>query len=108
MQSLANGVGDLKKVLSNVKTRGVLGEYQLGAILEQILSPEQYEKNVMTKKGSRDLVEFAIKLPGDDGSPVWLPVDAKFPVDAYQQLLDAYDTSDAAMVEGIVISLQLK
>ncbi len=108
MQTLANGVGDLKRVLSNVKTRGVLGEYQLGAILEQILSPEQYEKNVMTKKGSRDLVEFAIKLPGDDGASVWLPVDAKFPVDAYQQLLDAYDTSDAVMVESALKQLKTR
>ena len=108
MQSLANGVGDLKKVLSNVKTRGVLGEYQLGAILEQILSPEQYEKNVKTKKGSRELVEFAIKLPGDDGSPVWLPIDAKFPVDAYQYLLDAYDTSDASLVESALKQLKTR
>lgn len=100
MQTLASGVGDLKKVLSNVKTRGVLGEVQLGAILEQILSPEQYDKNVKTKKGSRDLVEYAIKLPGDSGSPVWLPIDAKFPMDAYQQVLDAYDTTDAAIVES--------
>ncbi len=99
MQTIAAGVGDLKKVLSNVKTRGVLGEIQLGAILEQILSPEQYEKNVETRIGSRAVVEYAVKLPGDDGMPVWLPIDAKFPTDAYQQLLDAYDTADAAQVE---------
>lgn len=99
MQSLAAGVGDLKKVLSNVKSRGVLGEIQLGAILEQILSPEQYAKNVATKKGSQNVVEYAVKLPGEDGVPVWLPIDAKFPADAYEQLLDAYDSADPAQVE---------
>ena len=106
MQNLATGVGDLKKVLSNVKTRGVLGEIQLGAILEQLLSNEQYEKNVVTKKGSREVVEYAIKLPGDDGSPVWLPIDAKFPIDAYQNLLDAYDTSDSSAVESALKQLK--
>ncbi len=100
MQSLAAGVGDLKKVLSNVKSRGVLGEIQLGAILEQILSPEQYAKNVATKKGSQNVVEYAVKLPGDDGVPVWLPIDAKFPADAYEQLLDAYDAADPAQVDA--------
>lgn len=100
MQSLAAGVGDLKKVLSNVKSRGVLGEIQLGAILEQILSPEQYAKNVATKKGSQNVVEYAVKLPGDDGTPVWLPIDAKFPADAYEQLLDAYDSAEPAQVEA--------
>ena len=99
MQQLANGVGDLKKVLSNVKTRGVLGEIQLGAILEQILSPEQYACNVATKPGSRDNVEYAIKLPGEGGESVWLPVDSKFPLDAYQKLLDAYETADQEQVE---------
>lgn len=99
MQQLANGVGDLKKVLSNVKTRGVLGEIQLGAILEQILSPEQYACNVATKPGSRDNVEYAIKLPGEGGDPVWLPVDSKFPLDAYQKLLDAYDTAEQPQVD---------
>ena len=81
MQNLAHGVGDLKKVLSNVKTRGVLGEIQLGNILEQIMSPEQYDKDVRTKRGSNDHVEFAIKLPGKDhqGKEVYLPIDAKFP-----------------------------
>ena len=100
MQSLAAGVGDLKKVLSNVKTRGILGEIQLGAILEQILSPEQYAANVATKKGSQANVEYAVRLPGSDGRPVWLPVDAKFPLDAYQQLLDAYDAADPALVDS--------
>ncbi len=99
MQSLAVGVGDLKKILSNVKTRGMLGELQLGAILEEILSPEQYEQNVMTKKGSRSFVEYAIKLPAD-GDAVYLPIDAKFPSDAYGKLLDAYDGGDAELIRG--------
>ena len=94
MKTLATGVGDLKKVLSNVKTRGVLGEVQLGAILEQILAPEQYEANVKTRPGSTHYVEYAVKLPGADEGIVWLPIDAKFPVDAYAQLLDAYEAGD--------------
>lgn len=99
MQTLANGVGDLKKVLSNVKTRGILGEIQLKAILEEILSPEQYEENVATKKGSSNVVEFAIKLPGDgSGSIVYLPIDSKFPGDKYAQLVDAYDEGDLAKI----------
>lgn len=107
MQSLANGVGDLKKVLNNVKTRGVLGEYQLGNILEQILAPEQYESNVKTKKGSNDMVEFAIKLPGkdDDGSQVYLPIDAKFPQDDYVRLQEAFDAGDAVGIEATTKSL---
>ena len=84
MQKVGAGVEDLKKVLSNVKTRGILGEVQLGAILEEILSPEQYEVNIATKKGSADRVEFAVKLPGEGETPVYLPIDAKFPLDAYQ------------------------
>ena len=100
MQNLAVGVGDLKKVLSNVKTRGILGEIQLGAILEQMLSPEQYASNVVTKPGSQKNVEYAIRLPGGDGAPVWLPVDAKFPLDAYEQLLNAYDTADPTLVDA--------
>ena len=101
MQTLANGVGDLKKVLSNVKTRGVLGEIQLGNILEQIMAPEQYEANVKTKKGSNDHVEFAIKLPGkdDEGNVVYLPVDAKFPQEDYVRLQTAYDEGDIAGIE---------
>lgn len=98
MKTLANGVGDLKKVLSNVKTRGIVGEYQLGAIIREVLSPEQYEENVVTKKGSTLRVEFAIKMPGEDGSSVYLPVDAKFPGDVYAQLTDAYDTGDPAAI----------
>jgi DNA recombination protein RmuC len=107
MQTLANGVGDLKKVLNNVKTRGVLGEYQLGNILEQILAPEQYDANVKTKKGSNDLVEFAIKLPGkdDEGAQVYLPIDAKFPQDDYVRLQDAFDAGDAAGIETATKSL---
>jgi len=98
MKSLASGVGDLKKVLSNVKTRGILGEIQLGSILEQFLAPEQYETNVAVKKGSRDVVEFAVKLPGNDDKPIFLPIDAKFPVDAYNDLNDAYESGDANLV----------
>lgn len=98
MQNLATGVGDLKKVLSNVKTRGILGEIQLGAILEQILSPEQYDTNIATKKNSTNVVEFAIKLPGNDSGFVYLPIDSKFPADAYTSLLDAYDTLDQEKV----------
>ncbi len=100
MKTLATGVGDLKRVLSNVKTRGVLGEVQLGAILEQILAPEQYEANVKTRPGSTHYVEFAVKLPGTDEGTVWLPIDAKFPADAYTQLLDAYDAGDAEQVKA--------
>lgn len=99
MQTLATGVGDLKKVLSNVKTRGILGEIQLGSILEQMMSPEQYEQEISTKLGSRDHVEYAVKLPSDDGTVTYLPIDAKFPLDAYSDLSDAYDTGDAAQVE---------
>lgn len=101
MQSLANGVGDLKKVLSNVKTRGVLGEIQLGNILEQIMAPEQYEANVKTKHNSNDHVEFAIKLPGkdDNGKEVYLPIDAKFPQENYVRLQTAYDEGDVAGIE---------
>lgn len=91
MQGLAAGVGDLKKTLSNVKTRGILGEVQLGAILSEILVPSQYAENVATKPGSADRVEFAVKLPVEEGEPVWLPIDAKFPGDLYAQLRDAVD-----------------
>ena len=102
MQTLANGVGDLKKVLSNVKTRGVLGEIQLGNILEQIMAPEQYEANVKTKQGSNDLVEFAIKLPGkdDNGKEVYLPIDAKFPQEDYIRLQNAYEVGDVSGIDS--------
>ena len=106
MQTLASGVGDLKKVLSNVKTRGILGEVQLGAILEQILSPEQYEENVRTKSSGNERVEFAVKLPGDDEGVVWLPIDAKFPGDAYASLMDAYDTGDSALIDSAAKNLE--
>lgn len=96
MQSLAVGVGDLKRVLSNVKTRGVFGEVQLGALLEQILTAEQYAVNVATVPGSNDRVEYAIRLPGARGdAPVWLPIDAKFPREDYERLLDAQESADA-------------
>ena len=99
MQTLASGVGDLKKVLSNVKTRGILGEIQLGAILEQILSPEQYEENISTKPYSTERVEYAVKLPGEGDGFVYLPIDAKFPADAYTYLMDAYDTGDPMQIQ---------
>ena len=98
MQTLATGVGDLKKVLSNVKTRGILGEIQLGAILEEILAPEQYETNIVTKIGSAERVEYAVKLPTDDGSPVYLPIDSKFPADLYSNLQDAYESGSPEAV----------
>lgn len=108
MQNLASGVGDLKKVLSNTKTRGVLGEVQLERILEQFLSPEQYEKNVITKKGSRETVEFAIKLPGKDydNETIYLPLDAKFPLEVYNKLLDAYDNQDQAAIDVAAKNLE--
>lgn len=98
MQNLAAGVGDLKKVLSNVKTRGIVGEIQLGAILQQILSPEQYEENIAVKGGS-ERVEYAVKFPGEGDRPVYLPIDSKFPGDAYLNLQDAYDTGDRQLVK---------
>ena len=108
MQKVGAGVEDLKKVLSNVKTRGILGEVQLGAILEEILSPEQYEVNIATKKGSADRVEFAVKLPGEGETPVYLPIDAKFPLDAYQNLLDAYDSADPQQLQQAVKELKTR
>ena len=103
MQVLAAGVGDLKRVLTNVKSRGTWGEVQLGALLEQTLTAEQYQKNVATVPGSKDVVEFAIKLPGsEDGSPVWLPIDSKFPVEDYERLLGAQECADLAGVEEAV------
>jgi len=99
MQTLAAGVGDLKRVLSNVKTRGVFGETQLAALLEQVMAPEQYEKNVATRSGSRERVEFAIKLPGRDDGPVLLPIDAKFPIEDYQRLQAAQEAGDKAALE---------
>ena len=100
MQNLAVGVGDLKKVLSNVKTRGILGEIQLGAILKEILASEQFEENVVTKSKGAERVEFAIKLPAEDDSFIYLPIDSKFPSDTYMTLQNAYESGDAAAVES--------
>jgi DNA recombination protein RmuC len=111
MQALAAGVGDLKRVLSNVKTRGVFGETQLAALLEQVMAPEQYERNVATRPGSSARVEFAIKLPGrDSGSPVLLPIDAKFPLEDYQRLQAALESGDllAAEVAGKALEARVK
>ena len=102
MQTLATGVGDLKKVLTNVKTRGIWGEIQLGNLLEQLLTPAQYECNVATKRGGSERVEFAVKLPGpeeDEASVVWLPIDAKFPQEDYQRLVDAQERGDPEAAE---------
>jgi DNA recombination protein RmuC len=110
MQSLAAGVGDLKKVLTNVKTRGTWGEVQLGAMLEQVLTPDQYAANVAVKEGG-ERVEFAIKLPGrgEAGEEVvWLPVDAKFPVEDYQRLMDAQEKADAESAEGAAKQLEAR
>lgn len=106
MQKIGTGVEDLKKVLSNVKNRGILGEVQLGAILQDILGPDQYESNIVTKKGSSERVEFAVKLPGDGEKPVYLPIDAKFPLDAYQKLLEAYDSGDKLLIDSAVKELK--
>jgi DNA recombination protein RmuC len=109
MQALASGVGDLKRVLTNVKTRGTWGEVQLGAIIEQVLTPDQYAKNVRTVPGGRDVVEFAIKLPGkDEGAPVWLPIDAKFPMEDYQRLMDAQDRADVEQVEAAGKAMEVR
>ncbi len=99
MRNIASGVGDLKRVLSNVKTRGILGEVQLGAILADILAPDQYAENIATKPESSERVEFAVKLPVDGGDPVWLPIDSKFPGDTYEHLRDAVEAGDAEAVE---------
>ena len=100
MQTLAVGVGDLKKVLSNVKTRGIVGEIQLGSILEEILAPDQYDTNVATKHNSRDVVEFAVRLPAKDDGFIYLPIDSKFPGDSYAALRDAYDSGSKEAVEA--------
>jgi DNA recombination protein RmuC len=108
MQTLASGVGDLKKVLTNVKTRGVWGEIQLGNLLEQILTPEQYSSNVITKTGSNDRVEFAIRLPARDGQDniIWLPIDAKFPMEDYERLVEAQDQANLPRIEELGKSLE--
>ena len=111
MRTLATGVGDLKKVLTNVKTRGTWGEIQLGNILEQILTRDQYEMNVATRKNSNERVEFAIKLPGQDsdkGKVVWMPIDSKFPQEDYQRLIDAQENADKELAEKAVKSLEMR
>ena len=109
MKTLAEDVGGLKKVLGNVKTRGTFGEIQLGALLEQMLSPEQYEANVKTRKNATEFVEFAIKLPGKDNGKevVYLPIDAKFPKDVYEQYIDAYEAGDATLMESTSRQLEI-
>ena len=109
MKNLAEDVGGLKKVLGNVKTRGTFGEIQLGALLEQMLSPEQYEANVKTRKNATEFVEFAIKLPGKDNGKdvVYLPIDAKFPKDVYEQYIDAYEEGDASLMESSSKQLEI-
>ena len=109
MKNLAEDVGGLKKGLGNVKTRGTFGEIQLGALLEQMLSPEQYESNVKTRKNATEFVEFAIKLPGKDGGkePVYLPIDAKFPKDVYEQYVDAYEAGDVSLMETTSKQLEI-
>lgn len=109
MKSLAQDVGGLKKVLTNVKTRGTFGEVQLSALLDQMLSPEQYEANVKTKKNATEFVEFAIKLPGKDDvdGTVYLPIDAKFPKDVYEQYYDAYEAGDAALIDSSSKQLEI-
>ena len=110
MQTLAAGVGDLKKILGNVKTRGILGEVQLSALLSEILAPEQYLENAATVPGSSARVEFAVKMPGEEGHPVLMPVDSKFPADAYMALQDAYESADPARVKeaGAQLEARLK
>ncbi len=108
MQTLAGDVGDLKKVMAGVKTRGILGEIQLGAIISEMLSPEQYEENAVTRPGTANRVEFAIKLPGENDQPVYLPIDAKFPADAYHHLVDAYEAGDPDAIKAASSELETR
>ncbi len=110
MQTLAQGVGDLKHLLSNVKTRGMFGEAQLSALLEQVFAPDQYATQVATRPGSRNVVDFAIRLPGkgDDGAPCWLPIDAKFPNEDYERLLDAQQRADGVAAEAAAKALEAR
>jgi DNA recombination protein RmuC len=109
MQGLAQGVGDLKRVLTNVKTRGTFGEVQLAALLEQVLAPDQYAANVATRPGSSERVEFAVRMPGrDDGQPVWLPIDAKFPAEDYERLLAAHEAADPVGAEAAAKALEAR
>jgi DNA recombination protein RmuC len=107
MQQLASDVGGLQRVLTNVKTRGGWGEVQLGNLLEQVLTPEQFMRNVKTREGSNEMVDFAVRLPGDEnGQPVWLPIDAKFPIEDYQRLTNAQESGDAVAMEEAMKSLE--
>jgi DNA recombination protein RmuC len=106
MKSLANGVGDLKKVLTNVKTRGIWGEVQLGNLLEQMMSPEQYSSQVAVKPGSLERVDFVINLPGKSGEVVYLPIDAKFPIEDYQRLCEASEKGEIAEIEACLKALE--
>jgi DNA recombination protein RmuC len=108
MQGLVSGVDELKRALSNVKTRGIMGEIQLGRILEEILSPDMYLKETATRPGSSDRVEYAIRLPGDGNRSIFLPIDSKFPLEDYYQVLAAYDTNDAKQVEQALKALETK
>ena len=108
MQKLAGEVGDLKKVMSGVKTRGILGEIQLGALMQEMLAPEQYEENIATVPGSSNRVEFAVRLPGDGDTPVYLPIDAKFPADAYAHLVDAYEAADPDRIKEASAALETR
>ncbi len=108
MQALAGDVGDLKKVMSGVKTRGIYGEIRLGGIMEEILLPEQYLENAVTRPGTANRVEFAVKLPGEGDAPVLLPIDAKFPADAYHHLVDAHESGDAARVKEASAELEAR
>ena len=108
MQTLAGDVGDLKKVMAGVKTRGILGEIQLGAIISELLSPEQYEENVITRPGTANRVEFAVRLPGEGDQPVYLPIDAKFPADAYHHLVDAYEEGDPDRIKAASAELETR
>jgi len=110
MQALAAGVGDLKHLLTNVKTRGMFGEAQLEALLEQVFAPEQYAAQVATRPGSRNVVDFALRLPGkgEDGAPVWLPIDAKFPNEDYERLLDAQGRADPVAAESAAKALETR
>jgi DNA recombination protein RmuC len=110
MQTLARDVGSLSRVLNNVKTRGTLGEVQLAGLLEQVLTPEQYERNVETIPGSNARVDFAIRLPGrrEDGQPLWLPIDRKFPRDDYERLLDAHERADREGAEAAAKAIEMR
>ncbi len=108
MQTLAGDVGDLKKVMAGVKTRGILGEIQLGAIISEMLAPEQYEENVVTRPGTANRVEFAVRLPGEGDKPIYLPIDAKFPADAYHHLVDAYEEGDPDRIKAASAELEAR